>query len=1184
MKKALRYSEAALVSLLATACSGGGSGSPSHVEPSNNDSKNIASSDVTIIESTDTTMETSVPVTTIYHNSVIELTEKVASLPVPPTQEDAFRTDVSNTSTEEKVGDTPHVSTEPTKQEEHSLEESSPKPDAPSVSDKEKIEEVSSEPEKTVTVKEDKIEEGTSASADTTEREDVNVEENIPEGEVTKPIFEESSLKPDVPSVSDKEKIEEVSSEPEKTVTVKEDKIEEGTSASVDTTEQEVKENEATEESTINPIDEKTEENVSSITPPQENERVILVTKHVYPTGEYRPKDPSRIFDEADRYSSQNGLIEKLQHQNNSVVNEHNQVHNIGVIDVDFSSSNDTGDAFLFTNGKNRLLLNQGSPRVEKGNKHSHGTMAAGVIALNNKNAYIYGYTADSNGMVSASNQYYDAAYERGIRIFNNSYGNTPWEERVKEKGWETLANHNIYLELAKWAAKDSIFVWAAGNEGNIHRYTGRYKHATTESHVPVLNDNARKGWITVAAVNWQETALMDYSSQIGDVAQNWGIAAQGNWDLFNHTVFPQGTSFAAPAVTAAVANVWDKFPWMSNHLVTQTILSTANKLGSKDVTTGPNKQIGWGVLNVERALKGPARFDKRLLVEEEKDFVIADFDYHQYADKDRLTWHNDIVGDAGFKKRGTGILYFGGKNSYTGDTVIEGGTLAISNDLTHSAVTIEKNGSLLVKNEEKNVSIGNSVSNKGSLDIYGQGATIQKDYIAERDSRTVIDIHTALLDIKGTADMNNSRILADIENVDRVPTQTENVRTILKAGNLINYNNFYTVSDRIAPYILVSKVEKQENEVKATYKRNQTANVLRSVGAVPRSAENAGANLDKVLDEVATKPNSAIQSDSVSIINAKPMSVARTVESLSAEIYSSSPNMMLNANRIFSQNVAERSFQSLQDEKSDVYAVTSRQSYRISQEGYASADVDGNQSYVGADKQTGPLLLGAAAYLGRQKADFERSVGSSKLHQQGGMIYAGYQLDNHYLLAQTGIAEAKNEIKRSILLPNETRRVETDVKSRLYHFYTELGHRIKFKQGEVSPFMSYQFDSIYQKAFNEGKNFGIQANRTHYNLNSYLLGVRAIMKFGDVSVNTTLSHRMTPKAENAFGFNARYIGAESDVYLQGISPAKYVTAAKLGLNYQMSEAFNWFGEYAIARQKGGERWQNISVGMKYRF
>ncbi|MDP0056033.1 autotransporter outer membrane beta-barrel domain-containing protein [Glaesserella parasuis] len=358
----------------------------------------------------------------------------------------------------------------------------------------------------------------------------------------------------------------------------------------------------------------------------------------------------------------------------------------------------------------------------------------------------------------------------------------------------------------------------------------------------------------------------------------------------------------------------------------------------------------------------------------------------------------------------------------------------------------------------------------------------------------------------------------------------------------------------------------------------------MRSVGTVSRSAENTSANLDKVLDEVAKNPTSSIKADSVSIINAKPMSVASTVESLSAEIYASSQNMIVNENRLFSQNIAERAFHSLQDEKSDVYAVTNRQSYQISQNGYANAEIEGNQSYVGADKQTDRLLFGISAYHSRQKADFERTAGSAKLHQQGGAIYAGYQLDNNYLLAQLGMANAKNKIKRSILMPNETRRVETEVKSKLYHFYTELGHRIKFEQGEISPFIGYQFDSVYQKAFDEGKNFGIQANRTQYNLNSYLLGLRATMKWGDLSLNTTLSHRMTQKAENAFGFNARYIGAESEIELQGISPAKYVTMAKLGLNYQISEALHLFGEYAIARQKGGEKWQNVSVGMKYQF
>ncbi len=946
------------------------------------------------------------------------------------------------------------------------------------------------------------------------------------------------------------------------------------------TTSEEPKSDEAVSETPVPQNDETTEEtktenieNTNSDTTIPETKKESI-TVHIEPTGEYTPKDKTRIFDEADRFSAQNGMIEKRSPQTHHIVDDEHRVHKIAVIDTDFSY-NGTGDTF-----GNRLFINQGMWTVGKGNKYSHGSQVAAVVAAHNKTSLIYGYSTESYGMISPNTQHFDTAHSQGVRIFNNSYGNTPREESVKEKGWEGLTKNPLYEMLAKMAAEDSIFVWSAGNEGKLTQY-GQHKHATIESHIPVLNDAARRGWITVAAITgkWKS----DYSNNIGSRAQNWGIATYGDWKVFGD-IGVQGTSFATPVVSAVVAKVWEHFPWMTNHLVTQTILSTASQLGTDNVTTGPNEQIGWGVLNESRALKGPARFDKRLLVKGDNEFVTVNLDHRNYQDKSRLTWSNDIAGDANFRKLGTGTLYFTGRNSYLGKTLVEEGTLSLSNALTHSDVMIEKNGTLHTENSEQAVEIGQSVTNNGSLDVYGKGLSIGGNYTADKDARTVIDIHTALLDIKGTADMQNSRILADVANINEVPFQSETIRTILKAGSLVNYNNFYTVSDHIAPYILVSKIEKQGNEIQATYKRNQTANVLRSVGAVSRSAENTSTNLDKVLDEVAMNPTSSIKADSVSIINAKPMSVASTVESLSAEIYTSSQNMIVNENRLFSQNIAERAFHSLQDEKSDVYAVTNRQSYRISQNGYANAEIEGNQSYVGADKQTDHLLLGISAYHSRQKADFERSAGSAKLHQQGGAIYAGYQLDNNYLLAQLGMANAENKIKRSILMPNETRRVETDVKSRLYHFYTELGHRIKFKQGEISPFIGYQFDSVYQKAFDEGKNFGIQADRTQYNLNSYLLGLRATMKWGDLSLNTTLSHRMTPKAENAFGFNARYIGAESEIELQGISPAKYVTMAKLGLNYQITEALHLFSEYAIARQKGGEKWQNVSVGMKYQF
>ncbi|MCI6217376.1 MAG: hypothetical protein MR629_02400 [Helicobacter sp.] len=54
-------------------------------------------------------------------------------------------------------------------------------------------------------------------------------------------------------------------------------------------------------------------------------------------------------------------------------------------------------------------------------------------------------------------------------------------------------------------------------------------------------------------------------------------------------------------------------------------------------VTDAPNKKTGWGILNEQRALKGPARFDKRLLVSDDKDKVQINFAYRSYKDLNRL-------------------------------------------------------------------------------------------------------------------------------------------------------------------------------------------------------------------------------------------------------------------------------------------------------------------------------------------------------------------------------------------------------------------------------------------------------------------------------------------------------------------------------------------------------------------
>ncbi|MCI5764456.1 MAG: autotransporter domain-containing protein, partial [Actinobacillus porcinus] len=643
-----------------------------------------------------------------------------------------------------------------------------------------------------------------------------------------------------------------------------------------------------------------------------------------------------------------------------------------------------------------------------------------------------------------------------------------------------------------------------------------------------------------------------------------------------------------APVVSAAVARVWEKFPWMSNHLVTQTILSTANQLGTNSVTSGPNGDIGWGVLNVERALKGPARFDKRLLISSDNGFVTANFGYRHYTDKDRLTWSNDISGDAGFKKQGTGTLYFSGKNTYTGDTHIEGGVLGISNALTASNVTVFEQGTLLAENPDKKVDIQQNLTNNGSVEIYGQGLTVG-NYTASANARTIIDIHTAALDVKGTANFNGSRIVADVAKVNEVPKQQEQTRTILTAQTLTGFNGDYRVSDHIYPYIDVTSIAQKGNNIEATYKRNSTEYVLKKANALTRSAVNTGRNLDRVLDEVATTPNSALKAQALAVLHAQPLAVSRTVESLSAEIYASTPNILLNAHRTFSRQIADQAMEKWDTQDSHLYAATAYRRYHLAQTGYRKGEVKSAQTYVGADKKWANFVLGAAVYVDRSNADFSGSIGTAKITQTGAALYGAYKGEHIYALTEFSTAHSKNQIKRSLQFPDKQQLLRNDVKSRLYGIYTELGYRFKglLAQGqhwEVAPYLAYRTDWLHQSAFDEKSLFALRADAVHHRLPSYGMGLRSAWHWDKWRLKGSIAHRYQHRSHRSFDFEGNYIGAQSAVKIEGISAPTSLTTANLNLSYAATHALDLFAGYELSHQAGGETGNEISLGLRFRF
>lgn len=240
--------------------------------------------------------------------------------------------------------------------------------------------------------------------------------EKIDETSISSPILVESeNTKSDSiiselkdPSVPEAPKQDETVSEVP--VTPNDEKVEETVTPSTEPTVPEApKSDETASDTPVISSEEKDEEPADTTTKTTESPNVdvsmtSIVSDHILPPN-YQPKDPSRLFDEADKFASRNGLIEKLRPQQQATISDEYSVQKIGVIDTDFVKDDKTFG--------NRLLLNQGLWRQAKGQKHDHGSQVAAVIAKYNSTSWIYGYTADSSGMTSPSNLHFEAAQEQ---------------------------------------------------------------------------------------------------------------------------------------------------------------------------------------------------------------------------------------------------------------------------------------------------------------------------------------------------------------------------------------------------------------------------------------------------------------------------------------------------------------------------------------------------------------------------------------------------------------------------------------------------------------------------------------------------------------------------------------------------------------------------------------------------
>ncbi|WP_296254187.1 MULTISPECIES: autotransporter domain-containing protein [unclassified Pseudomonas] len=436
-----------------------------------------------------------------------------------------------------------------------------------------------------------------------------------------------------------------------------------------------------------------------------------------------------------------------------------------------------------------------GAPSLDSNGKlGNHGTHVGGIAGGNRDGGPMHGVAFNAQ-IISADNgdpgpedgivlgndgavyqAGWNALVNSGARVINNSWG-IGITDRFAKGGRDPAFPHftvedaqlqfnqirqilgtapgGAYQGAIDAARSGVVTIFAAGNDYNLNNPDAM---AGLGYFVPEIAPN----WLTVAALQQNPDAaaaaatpytLSTFSSRCGYTA-SFCVAAPGTRiyssvlngtsleDLTVGWANKNGTSMAAPHVAGSLAVLMERFPYMTGAQVAEVLKTTATDLGAP----GIDALYGWGMINLGKAVNGPAMFVTEADIPSEFRISGAYGDSQFVADLPGVgavvdagkptqrtcsgpqcgldVWSNDISGHGGLTKQGIGTLVLTGSNRYSGPTLVNQGRLAVNGSLA-SAVTVNDSGVLggngsvgsLTANRGGTVAPGNSI---GTLQVAG--------------------------------------------------------------------------------------------------------------------------------------------------------------------------------------------------------------------------------------------------------------------------------------------------------------------------------------------------------------------------------------------------------------------------------------------------------------------------------
>lgn len=754
-------------------------------------------------------------------------------------------------------------------------------------------------------------------------------------------------------------------------------------------------------------------------------------------------------------------------------------------------------------------------------------------------------------------NQVFEDKKERRDKIINSfSELSLGYLDDIKKSGEKSLEFYEKSIN-----EKNALFVWA---NGNYDANNQTILNAQLQSSAPLVKSGLEKGWISVVGVDGTDKNK-DYTKHLAysGVASRWSISAPGEGNEYGRI----GSSFAAPRVSNAAAQVGNKFDWMTNNDVRITLFTTTNKIGEGDslaensryLHSTPSNTHGWGVLNLQRALRGPGAFWDSLIRLESKNWDSQGCYFNANIPKGTTSYfENDIYGDTGLKKSGEGTLVLTGNNEYTGKSKVENGSLEIYKR-HRDGIDVEENGKLVLHNNSVvgyyQYDYGNfskeygTLLNKGKVELKGKEVYVGN--FENKGGKLYIN-DGSHLNVLGKASIDSIQINIYSEEY---PLPKGEKRDILVAKNIEGEVKSAEING-----IRKVDIDKKDNKLVARISRE---NVVKYLGDAKENSIDTAKKIEATLEELDEKSTSRKLTENdkelgKTIVSMSVDDIKKTTEIVSGEIYASAQALTFiqsqNINRGISNHLSTLKDFYNSDYEWQGWASFQGSDGKLKDDGFSSAKTKINGGQFGLDKRIGNFQTGMAISFSNGSANFEKYAGRYGSDSVGLSFYGKKYLDNNfYTLGRIGITNFDTTVERSLLTRDgkiEVGKINHD--DVMLSSYIEFGKHYKY----LTPFVGYSIDYLKRGKFSEnGASWGIIADDKEYVNQNLNFGLQGEINVSSYTFTGHLTHQLNI-GNRDLSFQGHFTDGKSIHRFKGIEQIQNTTWLGFGIGKTLNDNF----------------------------